>query len=95
MDIISEAPDPSSWDLPVARFLSSVGCDLDNSFKDKNVVFSTTFCGGWAGSPDVRSNDGICSALALTCVDHVNSNPGVFEEAYWLVNSVKVYQTSG
>jgi len=58
-----------------------------------NIVFDTTFCGDWAGS--VWSSDATCSALASTCQDYVANNPGDFVDAYWLINSLKVYQQSG
>lgn len=37
------------------------------------------------------AQDPTCSKLAPTCNEYVASNPGAFAEAYWLINSVKVY----
>ncbi|KAK1757488.1 concanavalin A-like lectin/glucanase domain-containing protein [Echria macrotheca] len=75
---------------PVARFASTPTCDLSTHFSDQSIVFNTDFCGGWAGKD--WSTDAVCSKLARTCEEYVGANPGAFEDAYWLINSVKVYQ---
>lgn len=57
-------------------------------------VINTTFCGdiidNWdqqtAGSPQCRSAPG------GTCESYVGSNPEAYKEAYWLFNSLKLYQ---
>ena len=54
-----------------------------------HIVFDTTFCGDWAGSVWAASS---CAAYAPSCQAFVAANPGVFASAYWLINSVKVYQ---
>lgn len=85
--IQSGEPDVSKFGQPMANFL---GCDLDNYFYNHAIVFDTTFCGTWAG--ETFNNDG-CSASS--CVEYVAGNPSAFKDAYWSVNSVKVYQQSG
>ena len=92
-DITSGSPDPSGWGAPTAQFEGGSGCDLDDHFMNNQLVFDTTFCGDWAGS--VWSDDSTCSALASTCEDYVAANPSAFEDAYWLVNSIKVYTEPG
>ncbi|KAL3427938.1 putative endo-1,3(4)-beta-glucanase [Phlyctema vagabunda] len=87
-DITSGNPQTSNWGTPLATFYGS-GCNFDNAFKNNNIVFDTTFCGGWAGS--VWSS-GSCASYATTCNDYVAYNPGAFQNAYWLINYVKVYQ---
>jgi len=77
-------PEPSNWS-PVATFS---GCDIDEYFANHNIIFDTTFCGQWAG--EVWSS-GSCASAADTCDDYVGANPSAFTDAYWLVNSVKVY----
>ncbi|CAH0053881.1 unnamed protein product, partial [Clonostachys solani] len=88
-DITSGNPDPSTWYLPGAKFNGGSGCNIDSYFKSHNVIFTNTFCGDWAGS--VWDQNAECSALASTCEDYVSNNPAAFKDAYWLVNSVKVY----
>ncbi|KAI9166923.1 Endo-1,3(4)-beta-glucanase [Paramyrothecium foliicola] len=89
-DIVDGAPDPDAWGAPVAKFNGGAGCSLDSYFKNNNIVFTTTFCGDWAGK--VWDSDAECSALAPSCTEYVAANPGDFAEAYWLVNSIKVYE---
>lgn len=54
-------------------------------------VFDITFCGDWAGS--VWSSSG-CAGKASTCNAFVQNNPTAFDETYWRVNSLKVYESS-
>jgi hypothetical protein len=37
----------------------------------------------------------VCSTKATTCQDFVQNNPSAFADAYWSVNSLKVYQDNG
>lgn len=78
-----------NWGLPVVAFNGDSGCNVDSYFQNQNIVFDTTFCGDWAGS--VWSS-GSCAGLASSCNAYVGANPGAFASAYWLINSVKVYQ---
>lgn len=87
-DISSGQPDTANWGTPLASFSGS-GCDFDTAFSNQNLVFDTTFCGGWAGSVWGSSS---CSSLASSCNAYVAENPAAFTDAYWLINSVKVYQ---
>lgn len=89
-DITTGVPNPASWGLPSAKF-SGQGCDIDSHFRQHKLTFDTTFCGDWAGNPSVWSNMK-CNALAPTCEQYVGANPSAFTEAYWEVDSVKIYQ---
>lgn len=91
-DISSEAPNPSGWGQPIAKFNGGSGCDIDTHFKNQNLVVDTTFCGDWAGSTEVWDSNSEAKALANTCEEYVASTPEAFEDAYWLINSIKVYQ---
>ncbi|EOO02045.1 putative glycoside hydrolase family 16 protein [Phaeoacremonium minimum UCRPA7] len=85
--------DTSAFGQPLATFVGGSGCNIDEHFMNHNLVFNTDFCGDWAGQ--VWSQDATCSSLAATCNDYVANNPRAFVEAYWLINSVKVYQDAG
>ncbi|KAI9792354.1 MAG: hypothetical protein M1835_007927 [Candelina submexicana] len=87
-DVSSGAPAPSTWGQPVAKFQG--GCDIDKFFKNQQIIFDTTFCGDWAGN---TWNSSTCASLAPTCQAYVQNNPSVFKDAYWSVNSLKVYQS--
>ncbi|KAG4033825.1 hypothetical protein MFRU_004g03280 [Monilinia fructicola] len=91
-DIKRDNPDPNSWPKPQAIFQGSSSCNIDTHFANQKLVFDTTFCGDWAGG--VWGNDGgACSqGGAFSCEQFVAGSPGAFKDAYWLINSVKVYQ---
>lgn len=89
-DISSGYPDPAGWKTPMAYF-SGTGCDFTDRFGPQQIVFDTTFCGDWAGETSIWAASA-CSAKATTCAAYVNANPSAFQEAYWLVNYVNVYQ---
>ncbi|KAL2020879.1 hypothetical protein VTK56DRAFT_7870 [Thermocarpiscus australiensis] len=86
----SSAPDPSTFGTPLAAFEGGASCPVDAHFANHNIVFNTAFCGDWAGK--VWSADRTCAALAATCEDYVGANPQAFAQAFWVVNSVRVYQ---
>jgi hypothetical protein len=90
-DIASGSPDPTGWGTPQAGFEG--GCDIASSFKNQQIIFDTTFCGDWAGA--TWSTDPVCSSKASSCNDYVANNPADFADAYWEINSVKVYQSGG
>lgn len=87
-DIASDSPNPGNWGTPTTLFSGS-GCDINEHFANHNIVFDTTFCGDWAGN--VWDSNSQCASLASTCTDYVSQNPSAFSDAYWLINSVKVY----
>ncbi|EHL02392.1 putative endo-1,3(4)-beta-glucanase [Glarea lozoyensis 74030] len=90
-DIASGKPDPSKWGAPQAKFVGNT-CDIDKYFSSHKIIFNTTFCGDWAGKK--WKDNASCAVKAETCDAYVKNNPKAFTEAYWLINSVKVYQTS-
>lgn len=85
-DITSGKPDTTKWGAPQVAF-NSAGCNFDQHFKNHNIVFDTTFCGDWAGAVWGQT----CGNLGSSCQSYVAGNPGAFANAYWLINSVKVY----
>ncbi|KAL8656870.1 MAG: hypothetical protein Q9226_002480 [Calogaya cf. arnoldii] len=92
-DISSPNPNPSSWGAATASFVGGDNCNIDQNFKNNNIVFDTTFCGDWAGG--VWSQESTCSAQAGTCQEYVQNHPEAFAAAYWTINSLKVYQDTG
>ena len=88
----TDAPDPDEFGTPSANFQGA--CDIDEKFKDMQIIFDTTFCGDWAGSaygasscPMSPGEDPVGS-----CKRFVSENPEAFEDAYWLINYLRVYQ---
>ncbi|KKF94311.1 putative endo-1 3(4)-beta-glucanase [Ceratocystis platani] len=90
-DISNEVPDPGTWEAPIAKFNGGSGCDIGSHFNEHNLVFNTDFCGDWAGS--VWKWDKNLTSMAKECVDFVGANPHLYSKAYWLISSVKVYET--
>ncbi|KAL8899340.1 MAG: hypothetical protein Q9207_006252 [Kuettlingeria erythrocarpa] len=90
-DVFGANPRPSTWGATTASFVGGDNCNIDQHFSNNNIVFDTTFCGDWAGS--VWGQDSTCSALAGSCQDYVQNHPEAFAEAYWTVNSLKVYKS--
>ncbi|KAA8643526.1 hypothetical protein EYZ11_004286 [Aspergillus tanneri] len=88
-DIGSGNPNPSSWGTPDGRFAGA--CDINAHFKGLQIVFDTTFCGDWAGG--VWGSSG-CASKAGSCQDFVANNPSAFTDAFWKINSLKVYQSN-
>ncbi|KAJ5773780.1 MLG1 [Penicillium paradoxum] len=91
--ITSGKPDVTQFGTPMA--LVEESCDIANAFKAQSFVFDVTFCGDWAGG--VYGNSG-CPMTGgdsfQSCHNYVANNPAQFEQSYWEINSVKIYQTS-
>ncbi|KAF2141508.1 glycoside hydrolase family 16 protein [Aplosporella prunicola CBS 121167] len=88
-DIRQGSPVPLGWGTPMAHFHCN-GCSFDDYISGNSVVFDTTFCGQWAGA--VWASGGCAGVTGrASCVDYVANDPGAFADAYWLVNSLKVY----
>jgi len=83
-----EAVHPDSWGPPTAYFPTGDNCDYEEHFDAHMLVFDLTFCGDWAGSPSVWPASG-CSPLS--CNDFVDQNPEAFVDAYWEINSLRIY----
>ncbi|KAL2757499.1 glycoside hydrolase family 16 protein [Sodiomyces alcalophilus JCM 7366] len=89
-NVESDSPDPSAWGPALARFNGGEECHLPDHFKKQSLVFNIALCGEWAGR--VWGDNAECSALAPTCDEWVADNPDAFAEAYWLINSVRIFQ---
>lgn len=79
----------STWSTPNAVF-SNPKSNFDSHFKDMQIIFNTAFCGDWAGK--AWNSSPTCSKLASTCEEYVSKNPNAFADAYWAIQSVKVYE---
>lgn len=91
--ITSGSPDVSEFGLPMANFQGS--CDIDSHFKNHSIIINTDFCGAWAGFayeryPECPITPGLNGFDS--CVDYVGTHPEAFVDAYWEINSIKVYQ---
>ncbi|KAI4795781.1 endo-1,3(4)-beta-glucanase [Aureobasidium sp. EXF-8846] len=88
-NVLSSNPSPDyTWGKPLSQFTGC--CDIPEFFSNNQIVFDVTFCGDWAGS--VWSSDSTCSALSGSCTDYVANNPQAFRNAYWSINSLRVFE---
>ncbi|KAF2704237.1 glycoside hydrolase family 16 protein [Pleomassaria siparia CBS 279.74] len=86
-------PDPSTFGTPLAHFAGS-SCDFDARFKDMKVIFDTTFCGEWAGAPDVWDKSCKAKTGSETCDAFVRDHPEAFADAYWEIDGLRWFQSS-
>jgi len=84
-DILALQPNTAGWGTPQASFPFGNNCAA-GKFNNHNIVVDNTFCGDWAGSAFGASG---CPG---SCESFVQNNPGSFREAYWAINSIRVYQ---
>ncbi|KAF5381838.1 hypothetical protein D9757_008357 [Collybiopsis confluens] len=80
-----------NWGTPVASF-PNTDCNLASEFQAHNVVINLTFCGVWAGL--TSSWDITCAASTgvSDCNTYVDSNPAAFSNAYFEINSIRIYE---
>ncbi|QKX59701.1 uncharacterized protein TRUGW13939_06841 [Talaromyces rugulosus] len=93
-DITSGSPDPSGWGQPLLDLESTSGCDIASNFIDQSVIFNIDFCGanGAGGQEWTDWTDCSTKTETSTCNAYVAANPSVYEETYFSINSIKLYQ---
>lgn len=79
--------DTSLWGMPSAYF-PNTECDIASHFGPNNIIINLTFCGDWAGNPDIYKQ----SSCPATCVDFVNNNPEAFSGAFFKFDSIRIYE---
>ncbi|KAG9000521.1 hypothetical protein FRB94_005371 [Tulasnella sp. JGI-2019a] len=84
-DITSGATtvNPANWGTPTADFVAT-NCAFSH-FGPHNIIINLTFCGDWAGAV-------YPSTCPSTCNAYVNTTPSAFQNAYWDIASLKVYE---
>ena len=71
--------DTSKWPAPLKYFKACPG-----TFNNLNIIINTALCGDWA-TPDFQ-NKGWGD-----CPNYVRNPANRFDNAYWLINSLKIY----
>jgi hypothetical protein len=71
--------DTSTWPAPYAKFNPCPG-----AFRDMQIVINTTLCGDMASPDFSNKNLGVCG-------EYVANQWNSFADAYWLINSVRIY----
>ena len=93
-DLKANAPEPSTWGLPYARFALTDDACPPSHFSNMKLVFDLTFCGDWDGAtyPQNCADEIQANQWPTTCEDFVANYPEEFEGARWLVNSIRVFE---
>lgn len=88
-------PDTSSFGKPMAHLQGS--CNFKERFTHQKMILDTTFCGDWAGGVFGDSGCPVSdkSNPMQSCVNYVAENPKEFKNAYWELNSIKIFQVGG
>lgn len=75
------APDLTEFGTPDTFFS---GCDIGSNFKENRLMFTTTFCGSWAGDANVypQSCPLIRSDAGQSCRAQVALNPDDYQDRY-------------
>jgi hypothetical protein len=79
---------PSEWGKPTAHFVSD-SCNLAEKFGPNKFIINLTYCGDWAGNA-FDMGDGNRGMDA--CNRYVEANPQAFQDAYWEIARMNVYQ---
>jgi hypothetical protein len=95
-------PEPDTWGAPYAYFAigDGSGCSADH-FVDMRLVINTAFCGTVAGNrfftdchvTPAHSLDKNHNPISA-CNAYIATDPPEMDEAYWELNSIRVYQRS-
>lgn len=82
----------STWPVPNARFDGPENGQgaFDAPFRDMRIVINTAFCGDWAGK--AWNSSETCTALAPTCEEYVTSHPEAFEDVWWEIQRIQVWE---
>ncbi|KAK8065755.1 Hyaluronidase [Apiospora hydei] len=91
-DVRCDSPNPDGWGAPISDFQTkNGGCDVAKTFHTQSIIINTDFCGSGVDQ-DWWDNNAECVRVAPTCNEYVAKNPAAFTEAYWLINSIKLFQ---
>ncbi|KAK5690371.1 hypothetical protein LTR97_012239 [Elasticomyces elasticus] len=94
-DLMAGSPIPKRWTTkPLAAFQGS--CDWSNTFSNMRIVIDQTFCGDWAGKPEIWASFGGPAATgSATCEEYVANHPEAFQQANFEISYIKVYGRNG
>ncbi|KAK5120356.1 hypothetical protein LTR85_006295 [Meristemomyces frigidus] len=98
--ITNGAPDVTTFGTPAVN--AQGNCNIDSHFVNMSIIINTDFCGAYAGEvyeysypncpANITDTRGSGDTSLNSCVDFVGMNPAYFVDAYWEINSIKVYQ---
>ncbi|KAG6850215.1 hypothetical protein H0H93_016394 [Arthromyces matolae] len=80
--------DSTTFGTPSAAW-PATGCNFTEFFTPQQLILLTTLCGEWAGVPNIYAQT--CSG---TCISNVIGDGSVYNDAWWDVAYVRVYQAA-
>lgn len=89
-DIDLGLPDPSLWGTATADF-PSTKCHTNSHFKNHQIIINISLCGDWAGAEKVYKTEYDCPG---DCAEHVGNDPAAFQQAYWSIKNIMVYNAT-
>lgn len=85
---------PDNWGTPNANF-GKLSCsdksDGSSQFDAHKVVLDVTMCGDWADGVYDKATQ--CASKYKTCVNQVDNFGESFQDAFWTIENLHVYQT--
>merc|ERR1712038_1471864 len=90
-DVTSKTPDTSTWGTPYAHFPFGSSCPSSH-FNQLQIIINIELCSSDWGGGSKFSDEG-CSGKG-SCDSYI-SNPDNMKEAYWLIDSIDIYDLSG
>jgi len=85
-DLLNGNPNTCNFGEPDAYFPLEQNCPPVN-FAAQRIIFDITFCGDWAGKKFNQD----CGGDENVCKKFVSNNPAMFKDAYWLINSLRLF----
>ncbi len=76
----------ASWGEPAAAFPFTSSCTASHINTNQQIVMNIDFCGGFVNT--FAAKDG----CPTDCVSYVANNPSAFRNAYFDINSFKIFQ---
>uniref|UniRef100_A0A914DY21 GH16 domain-containing protein n=1 Tax=Acrobeloides nanus TaxID=290746 RepID=A0A914DY21_9BILA len=81
-----EHSNTNTWGLPTAYYVIGPNCSPDH-FNNHTLVFDTALCGAWT--------DNYLPGGEAACEDLVRNHPEEYDDAYWMINYLKVFCKPG
>lgn len=86
----STSVNPDNWGTPGADF--NVADQCHSQFTEHSITFDITLCGDWAANTYSQTS---CASEYGACSSQVGYNGSSFSDAYWAINSLKVFASGG
>lgn len=94
-DLTSGSPNPETWGTASSDFkTSNGGCSVGDNFQEQTIIINTDFCGSMIDDGTWKAVTS-CSSVESTCAAFAAGHPDAFKDAYWLFNSIKLYESTG